>query len=118
MAAAGPFTTSDNLDMEPLRDLLSVVERSRPDVLILVSCLLFMEWLVWLASPIPWEMYGGTGLPDYRIAASKGTLMGALTGFLSFMKPYHQTERCLFNRRVSQSAYVGSSEALYQSVKQ
>jgi len=36
IAATGPFTTSDSLDMDPLRDLLSVVTREKPDVLLLV----------------------------------------------------------------------------------
>lgn len=36
LAAAGPFTTSDSLEMEPLRDLLRVVEVEKPDVLLLV----------------------------------------------------------------------------------
>ena len=36
LAAAGPFTTSDSLEMEPLKDLLRVVERERPNVLLLV----------------------------------------------------------------------------------
>ena len=37
VAAAGPFTTSDSLEMGPLRDLLEVVEREKPDALVLVS---------------------------------------------------------------------------------
>ena len=37
MVAAGPFTTSDSLDMVPLSDLLKSVAEERPDVLILVS---------------------------------------------------------------------------------
>ena len=36
MAAAGPFTTSDSLDMDPLHDLLGVVGREQPNVLVLV----------------------------------------------------------------------------------
>lgn len=36
IAATGPFTTSDNLDMDPLKDLLRVVEREEPNVLLLV----------------------------------------------------------------------------------
>ena len=34
--AAGPFTTSDNLEMEPLQQLMRIVVTERPDVLILV----------------------------------------------------------------------------------
>ena len=37
MVAAGPFTTSDSLDMVPLSDLLRSVAEERPDILILVS---------------------------------------------------------------------------------
>ena len=37
VAAAGPFTTSASLEMGPLRDLLDVAEREKPDVLVLVS---------------------------------------------------------------------------------
>eukprot|EP00731_Ephydatia_muelleri_P026924 Em0018g1024a len=33
--AAGPFTTSDNLEMEPLQQLMRIVVTERPDVLIL-----------------------------------------------------------------------------------
>ena len=36
VAAAGPFTTSDSLDMEPLYNLLEVVKREKPNVLLLV----------------------------------------------------------------------------------
>ena len=35
--AAGPFTTSDSLDMDPLSDLLRVVDTETPDILVLVS---------------------------------------------------------------------------------
>ncbi|CDF34849.1 unnamed protein product [Chondrus crispus] len=35
--AAGPFTTSTNLNYEPLEDLLSVVERARPDAVFLTG---------------------------------------------------------------------------------
>ena len=34
--AAGPFSTSDSMDMTPLHDLLTAVERERPSVLMLV----------------------------------------------------------------------------------
>ncbi len=37
MVAAGPFTTSDNLDMTPLHDLLKKVSMERPTVLLLVG---------------------------------------------------------------------------------
>ena len=37
IAATGPFTTSDNLEMGALRDLMEIVKQDRPDVLILVS---------------------------------------------------------------------------------
>jgi DNA polymerase alpha subunit B len=37
VTAAGPFTTSDNLDYQPLQDLLVKVLQSKPDVLILVG---------------------------------------------------------------------------------
>ena len=33
--AAGPYTTSDNLDFAPFQDLLAAVKRTRPDVVIL-----------------------------------------------------------------------------------
>lgn len=36
VAAVGPFTTSDSLEMEPLHDLLRIVENEKPDVLLLV----------------------------------------------------------------------------------
>jgi len=35
--AAGPFTTSDSLDMDPLSDLVRVVDTETPDILMLVS---------------------------------------------------------------------------------
>mmetsp|Transcript_6307 Transcript_6307/g.9703 ORF Transcript_6307/g.9703 Transcript_6307/m.9703 type:complete len:604 (+) Transcript_6307:167-1978(+) len=35
MAVAGPFTTSDNFDYAPMRDLIEVVRTSQPDVVIL-----------------------------------------------------------------------------------
>ncbi len=37
MMASGPFTTSDSLDMAPLHDLLAVVSREGPSVLLLVN---------------------------------------------------------------------------------
>jgi len=37
ITAAGPFTTSDNLDYQPLQDLLVNVLQTKPDVLILVG---------------------------------------------------------------------------------
>ncbi|KAJ1436126.1 DNA polymerase alpha/epsilon subunit B-domain-containing protein [Ochromonadaceae sp. CCMP2298] len=37
VTAAGPFTTSDNLDYQPLQDLLVNVLKTKPDVLILVG---------------------------------------------------------------------------------
>ena len=36
VAATGPFSTSDNLDMGPLQDLVDVVKREKPDLLVLV----------------------------------------------------------------------------------
>ncbi len=37
MVAVGPFTTSDNLDMRPLHDLMAIVREERPSVLVLVG---------------------------------------------------------------------------------
>ena len=37
MVAAGPFATSDSIEVEPLHDLLAVVATEEPDVLVLVS---------------------------------------------------------------------------------
>ena len=37
LAAAGPFSTSDSLDMAPLNDLIARVRGEEPDVLLLVS---------------------------------------------------------------------------------
>mmetsp|Transcript_21166 Transcript_21166/g.42206 ORF Transcript_21166/g.42206 Transcript_21166/m.42206 type:complete len:637 (-) Transcript_21166:13-1923(-) len=37
IAAAGPFTTNQNFDFEPMSDLLHVVSRLRPDVVILAG---------------------------------------------------------------------------------
>ena len=39
MVAAGPFTTNDKLDYEPLNDLLTTVRKERPKVLVLVRLL-------------------------------------------------------------------------------
>ena len=36
VAATGPFTTSDNLDMGALRDLMDIVKLEKPDLLVLV----------------------------------------------------------------------------------
>ena len=36
MVAAGPFSTSDSLDMTPLDDLIAIVKREGPDILLLV----------------------------------------------------------------------------------
>ena len=36
IAATGPFTTSDNLEMGALRDLMEVVKQEKPDLLVLV----------------------------------------------------------------------------------
>ena len=36
MVAAGPFSTSDSLDMAPLTDLISRVREEEPDLLLLV----------------------------------------------------------------------------------
>ena len=37
VVAAGPFATSDSIEMEPLHDLLAIVRSEEPDVLVLVS---------------------------------------------------------------------------------
>ena len=39
MIAAGPYTTSDNLEMIPLSDLLSHVTNYKPNILIMESAL-------------------------------------------------------------------------------
>ena len=36
IAATGPFTTSDNLEMGGLGDLMEVVKQEKPDLLVLV----------------------------------------------------------------------------------
>lgn len=36
IAATGPFTTSDNLEMGALGDLMEVVKQEKPDLLVLV----------------------------------------------------------------------------------
>ena len=41
VVAAGPFATSDSIEMDPLHDLLGIVRSEEPDVLVLVS-----PWLV------------------------------------------------------------------------
>lgn len=43
IAAAGPFTTSDNFNYQPLQDLLHVVKSNRPDVVILTGPFVDME---------------------------------------------------------------------------
>lgn len=43
IAAAGPFTTSDNFNYQPLQDLLHVVKSDRPDVVILTGPFVNME---------------------------------------------------------------------------
>jgi hypothetical protein len=47
IAATGPFTTSDNLEMGALRDLMDVVKQEKPDLLVLVSNVhyLLVTWL-------------------------------------------------------------------------
>jgi len=37
MAACGPFTTSDNLDYEPFVDLVNVINKEKPDVVLLTG---------------------------------------------------------------------------------
>ena len=37
LVAAGPFCTADNLSYQPLDDLMAIVMRCRPDVLLLVG---------------------------------------------------------------------------------
>mmetsp|Transcript_1536 Transcript_1536/g.2879 ORF Transcript_1536/g.2879 Transcript_1536/m.2879 type:complete len:215 (-) Transcript_1536:1712-2356(-) len=37
VTAAGPFTTADNLEYEPLEELLSLVASTKPDVLVLMG---------------------------------------------------------------------------------
>ena len=41
MVAAGPFTTSDNFSYEPLKDLMRAVQKDKPDLLIMVSLILY-----------------------------------------------------------------------------
>jgi DNA polymerase alpha subunit B len=41
--AVGPFTTSEDLDFEPLAELLSTCRSSRPDVLLLVGPFIDVE---------------------------------------------------------------------------
>ena len=40
LVACGPYTTSDSIAFEPLLDLITVINRDRPDVCILVGALL------------------------------------------------------------------------------
>ncbi len=42
MIAHGPFTLSDNLDYTPLADLLEMVQKKNPDVLILVYFFVYL----------------------------------------------------------------------------
>ena len=37
LIAAGPYSTSDNLSLEPLEDLIKVIKKTKPDACILVS---------------------------------------------------------------------------------
>ena len=37
IVATGPFTTSDNLEMGALKDLMEVVKQEKPDILVLVK---------------------------------------------------------------------------------
>ena len=37
LCAAGPFSTTDSLSLDPLHSLLDVVEREKPNILLLVS---------------------------------------------------------------------------------
>ena len=37
MAASGPFTTSDNLEYEPLVDLVNIINKEKPDVVLLTG---------------------------------------------------------------------------------
>ena len=41
IAATGPFTTSDNLEMGALRDLMEVIKQEKPDLLVLVIVSIF-----------------------------------------------------------------------------
>lgn len=43
LTASGPFTCSDNLDYEPLLDLLNMVKQTKPDVVILTGPFVDME---------------------------------------------------------------------------
>lgn len=40
LVACGPYTTSDSITYDPLVDLIEVINKSRPDVCILVRLLL------------------------------------------------------------------------------
>ena len=43
LVASGPFTTNDNFKYEPLMDLLQVVKRDKPSVLVLVRMLCWIS---------------------------------------------------------------------------
>ena len=43
IVAAGPFTTSDSFCFEPLKDILELVSKSSPELLVLVLC---YRWLL------------------------------------------------------------------------
>ena len=43
VTASGPYTTSDNLEFEPLHDLLSFVQADKPDVVILTGPFVSMD---------------------------------------------------------------------------
>lgn len=54
--AAGPYTTNENLNYEPLDDLLAVVVRSRPDVVFLAGPFVDAEHdQISAATPVPFE---------------------------------------------------------------
>lgn len=56
MFAAGPYTTSANLNYEPLDDLLAVVERARPDAVFLVGPFVDAGHShISAATPVPFE---------------------------------------------------------------
>ena len=37
LVAAGPYTTTDNLDYQPLEDLMRVIAATKPDVAVLAG---------------------------------------------------------------------------------
>ena len=49
IAATGPFTTSDNLEMGALRDLMEVVKQEKPDLLVLVK-------IVIISAGVPYKL--------------------------------------------------------------